>query len=163
MAIKIGTGDVSAVYLGTTKVDKIYIGTSLVWSGAKPVQLFNRTINRTATLAAAATAGVTFWTDGRTEEIRGASRLVVEPWLLSGAASDYEIRTTKVSGTTPNATNPGLGTWLSLSLVREWALRDSSQDDIPLTCELFIEIRKGGTTEVLASCTVSLSSNRTAI
>lgn len=103
-----------------------------------PVGINNETISKTNTDGTAATASFTFKTDRTVTDQDGGS---VDPkWLDDGySASDYQIRVTKVSGTTPSGAS--LGTWLGLSSNRTWSLTDSAGAAGSKSCTLTVEIR----------------------
>lgn len=75
-------------------------------------------------------------------------------WLLSGAASEYEIYATNQSST--GSVTGTFNTWLSLSASRTWSVRGSTRAGGALTAQL--QIRKIGTTEILSTAMISLSS-----
>jgi hypothetical protein len=78
----------------------------------------------------------------------------LEPWLLSGAASSYEVRATVVSGTVGGSVT---GSWISLSASPAWSI--SAGENEVVTATIFVEIRRVGTTTVLASATVFLTAS----
>jgi hypothetical protein len=81
-----------------------------------------------------------------------------ETWLIRGAASDYQVRATTVSGTTPDVASDALSTWLSLSSSRTWQLtKTGGAAGSSVSCVLTIEIREAASGTVLDSATVTLS------
>lgn len=80
-------------------------------------------------------AGYLVKSDGTAAKILVATETSLETWLTLGTPSDYEVRATLNSGTTPVGT---LGSWLALSTSREWSLTSVSGT---LSCELLVEIR----------------------
>jgi hypothetical protein len=71
-------------------------------------------------------------------------------WLVSGAASNYEVRATLDSGSL-TAGSSATGTWLSLTSNRSWFI------DLGGSADLTIEIRNASTLAVLDTASVSLS------
>lgn len=69
-------------------------------------------------------------------------------WLLSGSASDYQVRASGLTGNTPVGT---FNTWLGLGPGRAWALIAA-----PQSCSFLLEIRDVATHTVQASASVSL-------
>ena len=81
----------------------------------------------------------------------------LETWLLSGAASDYDVRATEVTGTVTSGT---IGTWENLGTQRTWTLEDATQDFEGVLCSLLLEIRQAVTPfTVLDSGTIELYSD----
>lgn len=74
------------------------------------------------------------------------------PWLLAGAASNYEVMATLNSGALQ--TNAGTGVWLNLGTTRVWGL--SNLGTGTRTANVTFQIRPTGGS-VQASCTVALS------
>lgn len=94
-----------------------------------------------------------------TGDILGAETSNISPsflidegdWLVSGAASDYEVRATLDSGALTSGTT---GSWLALSTTRTWYC---AQGGIGTkTADLTIEIRRASDSVVIATATVSL-------
>lgn len=81
----------------------------------------------------------------------------ISTWLLAGAASSYECRLSKTSGTDP--TGGTLATWQALSSTRSWYWTDSTQNDTPVTFEGTIEIRDVSVSpaNVLGSANISVT------
>jgi hypothetical protein len=90
--------------------------------------------------------------DGTVRDHDGA---LLETWLLTGAASSFEVRATLSSGSTPGGT---LGTWLACSTTREWTITGSSP--VPVSCVLLIEIRNASTMVTLDSASVTMTAQR---
>jgi hypothetical protein len=80
---------------------------------------------------------------------------VLETWLAVGAASDFQVRATLSSGSTPSGT---LNTWLACSTTREWSITSSSPATV--SCSLWVEIRNASTLAVLAAATADLSAHQ---
>lgn len=102
-----------------------------------------------------ATATVRIGSDGRVYHGQNLSFSDQGAWLLSGAASQFEIRATLVSGYVPEVT----GSWLALSSTREWSCSDGTQDFSPEEAVVTLEIRRIGTATVLASANWTLTAN----
>lgn len=77
---------------------------------------------------------------------------VSNTWLLSGIASDYEVRATLTSGSLTSGTT---GTWLSLGTSRSWT-RDRNTAGVSQAV-MTIEIRNATTLVVLDSASVTLT------
>lgn len=71
-------------------------------------------------------------------------------WLLLGVNSDYQVRATLQSGSTPSGT---LGSWVSLNTTRQWVLTRGSPG--VSSCSLLIEIRKISNSQVIDSATIA--------
>jgi hypothetical protein len=85
----------------------------------------------------------------------------IDQWLLGGDPSNYEVRCTVNSGTTPDGDSTG--SWLDLGVsARAWTLTDTSTVGSPITNNLTIEIRDKATSTVQASATVTMSVHKTA-
>lgn len=80
-----------------------------------------------------------------------------ETWLVRGSASDFEVRATKVSGTSPDLASDALSTWLSLASNRTWTLTNSGSFGSFIICTLTIEIRAAATGTILDTATITLS------
>ena len=104
-----------------------------------------------------ATAGYRVNTSGIAEQLLGTSYTTLETWLTSGyTASNYEVRATLQSGTTPSGT---LGSWLALSSSREWSL-NAVVPGTTVDCTLLIEIRNATTLVVVDSASIDLTSEK---
>ena len=75
----------------------------------------------------------------------------INTWLLSGAAADYEIRLTPISGSFGGS---AVNTWLSLSASRAWTL---AAGVMPASINGTLEIRLVSTGEVLDSAGLTLA------
>jgi hypothetical protein len=71
-------------------------------------------------------------------------------WLLSGLNSDYQVRLTVVSGTTPGGSSSG--SWLSLGTSRSWTLTTPGDFN-----SVTVEIRRVSDSVVIATATVTMS------
>lgn len=127
-------------------------------AGGDVVQLFGATENAFSFNPTPANAGYRIPTDGIEEsgtgnpisysDVLGAEEVVKPVSNLS----DYEVRMTVNSGTFSSGTT---GTWQSLGTQRTWTKTQSSVGSSSVNGT--IEIRKIGTTDVLASATVDLT------
>ena len=80
-------------------------------------------------------------------------------WLISGAASDYDVRYT-YSGATGNVIeNAGNGVWLNLGTTRAWSILDTSSGPGDHTIAGPLEIRNASTLAILASGVVQMTVN----
>jgi len=96
------------------------------------------------------TAGYRLNTSGIAESRVQASYTTIETWLVVGAASDYEVRATLVTG---DPLDSGVvGTWQALSSPREWLISATTPSKMS---ELLIEIRITAGV-VVGSATVTL-------
>jgi len=82
------------------------------------------------------TAGYRLNTSGIAESRVQAAYSTIETWLVIGAASDYEVRATLVTGDA--LTSGTVGTWQALSASREWLITATTPSKMS---ELLIEIR----------------------
>lgn len=98
-----------------------------------------------------ATATFTIKNDGT---VRDQDNNSLETWLPSGSASNWDVRATLNSGTSPSGS--GVGSWLSCGTTRSWSLVNSTQPS-SITCSLLIELRSGGITAASATATITSS------
>lgn len=78
---------------------------------------------------------------------------VIDQWATGTINSaDYEIRATKISGTTP--TGSPLSTWLSMFSGQSWTIEATA---LTRRCVLRIEIRRASNGVILDSCRVDLT------
>ena len=97
------------------------------------------------------TAGYRLNTSGIAESRVQAAYSTIETWLVVGAASDYEVRATLVTG---DALSSGVvGTWQTLSTSHEWLILSTTPNKLS---ELLIEIRTTAGV-VVDSATVTLA------
>jgi hypothetical protein len=76
----------------------------------------------------------------------------LEQWCTpTSQASNYEARVSNVTGTTPSGP---INTWVALSSTREWSLF-AAVNNAEL-CDFLVEIRRIGTTTILADATITL-------
>ena len=120
------------------------------------VAITNQSVSRVASTSLTAT--YTLNTSGIVQKTEGGSTTTLETWLQAGAAGDYEVRATKLSGDSP--TGSALATWLPLSSTQAWTLTDAVNDGIPLTCTLTVEIRDTATSTVQDTASITITSER---
>lgn len=75
-------------------------------------------------------------------------------WLRAGAAADYEVRATLISGTVSSGTT---GAWQSLATTRQWSRNRTTIGSS--SCALTIEIRRAVDSVVVTTATITLSAN----
>lgn len=92
---------------------------------------------------------------GLEQKTQGGSTTTIGNWLRTGSLSDYDVRATLNSGTSPAGS--GVGTWLNLGTSRFWSLTDTGPVGPPITCNLTIEIRDASTLAVLTSAVVVIT------
>lgn len=99
-------------------------------------------------------ASVTFGSNGN---VSGLQTIVSGPngwaWLLSGSASDFQIRAQPTSGSVASGSS-AVNSWLSLGTTRTWTQRRTFPADD--TVVLSIRIRDTATQTVRATCTITL-------
>jgi hypothetical protein len=76
--------------------------------------------------------------------------------LPSISTSNYEVRATMISGTTPSGT---FGSWLRLNALRQWSLTATA--GTYRTCTFTIEIRPFGGSTAIDSATIELTADAT--
>lgn len=82
-------------------------------------------------------------------------------WLLTGSASDYDVRVTKTTGDDPFSGS--LNVWQNLGTTRSWEWRDTdSSFSVRTDFEGLLEIRDASSGVVLDSGTIDVFANRTA-
>lgn len=118
----------------------------------KPVNITNQSVSDSSSTATAATAVYEIDNAGIVQDQDG---LTLETWLLSGAAADYDVRATHVSGTVPGGS--ALGSWLNCGVDNGWNVSNSAQDNSTVNSEIFVEIGYAGSGTAIDSATVHLS------
>lgn len=118
-------------------------------------------ISNQAIIASGTTSQTAAYQANLSGAIRGGENGVyssLETWLRSGAASDYEIRATLLSG---DAVESGtMNTWQGLGTTREWS-QDAKLYDTEYYSILTIEIRLAASPfTVLDTATVSLTASK---
>ncbi len=122
---------------------------------ALPVQLTGATLSDVQVDPTNASVNYRINSDGdEYEQEGGGGYSSIATWLLDGSAGDYDCKLTVNSGTSP--TGASVGSWLDCGTTRTWTLTQSSVGTSSNNCT--IEIRDGTTLEVLASATVTMSS-----
>lgn len=132
------------------------------WTQVWPLALItDQVISSAGTSLLASTSRYKLNTSGIVEKREGTLPYeTLETWLLSGAASDYEVRATDMGTITGLGSPSGTtGVWLSLGTSREWSLSvpNSGEQD---TWLLFIEIRTVSDNVVVTSANITLDSER---
>lgn len=106
---------------GTWKsVTEAYVKDGGTWKKFFPsiaASISDRTVSSTAADPASASTLVRFSNNGQLYGPTSSNSL--EFWKDEGANSDFDIRATKISGTTPTGT---FGNWLNLGTTRDWTL-----------------------------------------
>lgn len=77
-------------------------------------------------------------------------------WLLYGLSSDYSVRATLISGTSPSGS--ALSSNLNLSTTRNWYLSNSVRHST-LTCQLQIKIFRVADGSNIATATVTITAD----
>ena len=155
MPIKVGTNTPSNFKVGNSQVNKIFLGTDIVWQ-LPTVNITDQSIQVTNP-STRATAGYRLNSSGIAESLSNLAYTTLETWLLSGAASDYEVRVTLSSGTLSSGTT---GTWQNLGTSRSWTVVDTTFDGIISEADIVVEIRDATTLMILDSATINLQAER---
>jgi len=116
---------------------------------ALAVSITNQTVSNVAVDPATATATYTVNTDGHIRVHGGGS---LEEWLVAGTSSEFDVRATHNSGSTPSGT---YSSWLNLGTSRSWSLSQSGIGS--LTGTITIEIRESAGGTILDSASVTLN------
>lgn len=91
--------------------------------------------------------------NGKVYKIVGATTIEIEQWCTpTSAAGNYEVFATITAGSLSSGTT---GAWLALSSNRTWTVTESTSGSTSFA-ELDMQIRKVGTTTVLATATINL-------
>lgn len=123
------------------------------------VSITDQTITQVGDTGARSVAGIGYTAAGSVTSRQGGPGAIttIGTWLVYGAASDYEIRATVLSGITPQIVfSDVVDAWLSLSVDRAWNLRDNDSAPGGVSSVLLIEIRAAGGA-VIDSATITLS------
>jgi len=135
----------------------IVMPTNFYGKSAVTIVLSNQSIQDFTGGARAATAGYRLTSGGLAQSLVNTTYTTLETWCTpTSEAGNYEVFATLVSGSTPSGT---IGSWVALSTTREWAL--SSNIGLSKVCQLSLQIRKIGTTTVLATATIDLDADAT--
>jgi len=121
-----------------------------IWSAAAVTDQSITSMGPTGTR----TAGYRLNTSGIAESRVQADYSTIETWLVVGAASDYEVRATLVTGDA--LTSGVVGTWQALSTSQEWRISVTTPGT--KLSELLIEIRTTAGV-VVDSATVTLAAS----
>lgn len=122
--------------------------------GSASASITNQTIN--SIQLSTATAGYRLNSAGTAQRLVQASYTTLETWLVSGTASQFEVRVTPTGDALSTGTT---GSWLALSSDREWTLVQASV--AAKSTSLLVEIRNASSGAVLDSATVTLYAERT--
>lgn len=134
---------------GTISVSKFY-GTSNV-----VISLSNHSIFDFTGGGRAATTGYRLTSGGQAEGLTNTTWSNFEQWCTpTSAASNYEVLATVTIGSLSSGT---AGSWLPLSSTQTWTRTASIGTNE--VCEFTVQIRKVGTTTVLASATITLEAD----
>ena len=155
MPVRVGTNTPTNFKVGNSQVDKIFLGTNIVWQ-VPTVNITNTSIYATR-FVGTATAGYRLNSSGIAESQVNATYSTLETWLLSGSASDYEVRATLSSGTLSSGTT---GTWENLGTSRSWTVDDSIVDATISGAVIVVEIRDATTLLLLDTATITLQAER---
>jgi len=117
------------------------------------INIANRTVSK-LTIAGSATATYTIDNDGT---VRNHNLTNLETWLggTGGVASNYEVRATLTSGTTP--TSGTLNSWMSCGTDRSWSNTNNAQDGSTITSTMTVEIRESATGVVKDSASIIIN------
>lgn len=118
-----------------------------IWSAAAITDQYITSVGPTGPR----TAGYRLNTSGIAESRVQTAYTTIETWRVVGAASDYEVRATLVTGDA--LTSGTVGTWQALSSSREWLISTPTHGS--MLSELLIEIRTTAGV-VVDSATVTL-------
>lgn len=155
MPIKIGTNTPSNFKVGNSQVNKIFLGTNIVWQ-LLTVNITDQFIQVTEPFVRA-TAGYRLNSSGIAEVLDDVTYATLETWLLSGAASDCEVRVTLSSGTLSSGTTD---TWQNLGTSRSWTVVAGNFYPEFVEAEIVVEIRDAMTLTILDTATITLQAER---
>ncbi|MFT3805422.1 hypothetical protein [Arenimonas sp.] len=102
------------------------------------------------------TAGYRINTSGDVESLKKTTYAVLETWLLSGSASDYDVRFTHIDGPVPDGDFSG---WLNLAGSAEISITSVAVGEVKI-CRAFVELALAGSGIPFASATITLESER---
>lgn len=136
---------------GTISIQNFY-GTSNV-----AIYLADEFVSITTAGLSTAVAGYRLLSNGMVQVTFGSTYTNVYAWCTPGSvASSYEVFATVTSGGLSSGTT---GSWLSLGTNREWT-REAPPPQFQ-QCVFTLQIRKIGTTTVLATATITLEADAT--
>lgn len=114
------------------------------------VSITAQTFARVGTGSSSTTGSYTLDSDGNVYKHGPA---LLETWLVSGAAGDYEVMATLQSGSSPTAGT--MGSWLALSSDRTWSLTVGAGTEDHTT--FLVEIRRASDGMILDSATITIN------
>ncbi len=155
MPIKIGTNTPSNFKVGNSQVNKIFLGTNIVWQ-LLTVNITDQSI-QVINPSTRATAGYRLNSSGIAESLSNLAYTTLETWLLSGAASDCEVRVTLSLGTLSSGTTD---TWQNLGTSRSWTVVAGNYYPEFAEAEIVVEIRNATTLTILDTATINLQAER---
>lgn len=144
---------------GTTSVlASCSVTLSATYEEPVSIVLTNQTVSDFAVESGSVEAGIEFNNSGQLygRRLAQSDLTFTGEWmdpLGAVPSSDYAVKATLSSGTTPQG--PTLGSWHSLGTTREWSIGTSSG---AVSCDLYCEIKNSVGT-VVASGTISLSAS----
>lgn len=131
------------------------------WWPPEFVFLSNQTANANRILPdpANAQAQMGVYADGFFKRsINGGANTALFQWLLAGGtASNYDVRLTAVSGTTPSG--PALATWFNLASNQVWTIVKAGGSVGTVSFTGTLEIRDAATLAILATSTITFNAD----
>lgn len=132
----------------------------MLGNGSPIISITNQTISYSSGGITAAATAYRLANDGNAYRGLGSvapSYSLIAPWdTQSATVGNYEVYVTG-TGDTANLTGSALNTWLNLGTTQSWVLSASAGNVLSVT--LTVQIRQVGTTTVLTSATITLSSS----
>lgn len=119
------------------------------------VSITNRSLSSAGAAALGATCTYTLNASGIVQATQSGSTTTLETWLVNGSNTNFEVRATQTSGTAITGT---FGTWQVMSTSRAWSIVAGVGSTVSGT--MSIEIRIAGTTTVLDTASITLTSER---
>jgi hypothetical protein len=103
-----------------------------------------------------ATASYQIASNGKVFKTIGVTTTEIEQWCTpTSAAGNYEVFATLNSSTGSGLSSGTTGSWLALTSNRTWTVTESTSGNLS-GAELGMQIRKIGTTTVLATATINI-------
>jgi len=87
------------------------------------------------------------------------SNAVSRTWLLSGSASDYQIKWDGTGDTSYLISNSGLGTWLNGGANHSWVIEEDDNDSVTRSVSGTLSIRDTATSTVQDTVSVTISAD----
>jgi hypothetical protein len=87
------------------------------------------------------------------------SGAVNRTWMLSGSASDYDVKWDGTGDTGYLTVNAGLGTWLNCGTTRTWRIFENDTDSVTRTVSGTLSIRDTATQTVQDTVSVAISAD----